>query len=348
MKLTLLVITCFLLSQTSCKNTEDYLLSDLYIKETAQEKSNILWSRINENTSSAEWFWDIKTLKLINPFYDLNFTFNHKYDIFPESREKFIHSVGIISKVKINITNPLFTGMLKSGNNNCFLRFSTAKKFNPAKSSAKEAFSNFVPSMALKCLIDKKPSVNLMAMVDITGQESWNFFKNPLKSNFDAKTPSDMAVKLLINSFKKISDFPSAVGISDFTKFDEQGNIENEPVYPFYLEFAPVEENQKLFEDYYTKDWKDIIIKGVDEGKVIYNIIAHRIGCLPEKIGELVTASKFTTSFFSDRKLFFRHQRLSEDDKGKDTEKYRDGFEMLKGIIPGEPKREDKKCPFGY
>ena len=89
-------------------------------------------------------------------------------------------------------------------------------------------------------------------------------------------------------------------------------------------------------------------MENIKEGQTLYNIIAHRIGCIPEKIGELVAASNFTTSYFADRKMFFRHQRLAEDDKDNDNAKYRDGFGMIKGIIHGADKNETKKCPFGY
>ena len=81
------------------------------------------------------------------------------------------------------------------------MRLSVAKEVKTKDKTPQGAYGNFVPGMALKCLIDGKESVNLVAMHDTSGQISYNFFKHSFTNSFPISEPSDAALKLLAGAF---------------------------------------------------------------------------------------------------------------------------------------------------
>lgn len=343
------LLLCFMIFfNNSISSSNRFIASDFFLSQSAEDKLRIIWSKIMENTSPADWFSALKIIQLTLPWYDLDASFDYRYDIMPSDRDKLIHSQGIVSKVNVKITKSLHTGVLNSGCKNAILRLSVAKETKLKDKSPHGAYGNFVPGMALKCFINGLESVNLVAMYDTSGQYSYNFFKHPFTNSFPISEPSDYPLKLLAGAFTKVSKYVSSVGVSNWTEVDEQGNSQSNVNYPFRLEFVPTEKAQNLFRDEYTEDFKKIIMNGLKKDSVIYDIISHRVGYAPEKIGEIVTTSDFTTSYYADRVLFFRHQRIAEDDSKNGYNKYRDSYDTKTGIHKGEKVPEPTKCPFGY
>ena len=96
-----------------------------------------------------------------------------------------------------------------------------------------------------------------------------------------------------------------------------------------------------------------LICKNIPSGTLIYEVFAiDEPGCAPEKIGELVSKSEFTTSTFADRHLLFRHGLIDNDDKyfkGEKRSEARDFYSIWSGLKEGtEPRHPVKKCPFGF
>ncbi len=87
-------------------------------------------------------------------------------------RTKYIHSVGVVGKVKLVLkgANP-YTGLFKKADYG-LVRFSSA-----APPSATDLNSPLTPGLGLKFLRDNVDSANLVAMKGVNGQPgNWNFF----------------------------------------------------------------------------------------------------------------------------------------------------------------------------
>ena len=337
--------------ETKQQRTVQYFNSESYLNDNAETKFDKLWEKIIENKNPGQFYSKIKTTRIITQ--DNHPTIDNKGDVLPEGRRKLIHSVGVVAKVAFNVvTKSKYTGLFNSGSQNALLRLSAAKDYDIKKSSAKQAYNNFAPGFGLKFLVNKKISENLVAMYDPLGQESWNFFKNTFTNNFRVNLHQDLENKLVSRSFAKVTNWISGVGLLGISSVKENGEIEKSPVFPYRLEFVPNPNLTKLFKDEYTEDFKDIISK-IPSETLIYEVFAiDQPGCEPEKIGELVSKSEFTTSTFADRHLFFRHGLLDADDKhtkGNGRSEARDFYSFWGGFKEGkEPRAPIKKCPFGY
>jgi hypothetical protein len=99
-------------------------------------------------------------------------TFETKGDVLPNgilgTREKYIHSVGSVGKVRLEVKNPQFSGIFK-GADYGIIRLS----------SALDPKDYLAPGMGLKFLRTGMDSANLVAMWSVNGQPgNWNFFAN--------------------------------------------------------------------------------------------------------------------------------------------------------------------------
>lgn len=187
-------------------------------------------------------------------------------------------------------------------------------------------------------------------MFDTMGQKSWNFFKNTFTNNFKVNENPDIMNILLAQKFCLVTNSITAVGLKGISSYNEDGKAENNIVFPFRLEFIPNPDLKLLFSDNFTLDYKDILMN-IQPGTLIYTVYAiDEPGCEPEKIGEIITKSEFTTSRFSDEHLFFRHGLVDEDDlefEGRNKE--RDFYFFFGGMRKvTEPKKANKKCPIGF
>jgi hypothetical protein len=323
--------------------------SEKFNDQSAKQKLDRLWELIVQDRTPGTFYGAVHTAGVLTQ--NNQDTFEHKGDVFPDGREKLIHSVGVIAKVSFNVVpNHKYTGLLSSGAKNALLRLSAAKEYDVTKSSSTGAYNNFAPGFGLKFLVDNGISQNLVAMFDTMGQASWNYFKNTFTNNFRINQNPDLANKMIATSFARETNWISGVGLLDIASITENGTINNNPKYPFRLDFVPNPQLTKMFKDEYTEDYKKIISR-IPSGTLIYTVfVIDEPGCEGEKIGELVSQSEFTTSLFSDRLLFFRHGLIDRDDKNfSGRSEARDFYSMIWGLKVGtEPRKPTKKCPFGY
>merc|ERR1719361_3000376 len=148
-----------------------------YVAKTAAEKSEIIWANVMEDLTPADWFG---ILELPGIFTEsMCPTLRAPGDELPweegiisdGTRYKYIHTVGAVGQVEWkNLGGHTYSGIF-SGATMGVARFSLAKE--PAPPAL-----NTAPGMGLKFLRDGIDSANLVAMYDVAGQESWNFFEN--------------------------------------------------------------------------------------------------------------------------------------------------------------------------
>ena len=282
-----------------------------YIKKTANEKKDALWSKLIEDKNSNGWYNPLATLVLFLETMKISFT--HFKDSFPRYRKKYIHSVGTVGQFEIISTSNKFSGVFK-GCKNVIGRLSCAKKPDESKTNPQGGIHNFTPGMALKCLRSGIHSADFIAMYSVEGQESWNFFKNDFTNHIEEVNDiKEVSLKLLANKFSAGSPFIATLGTKDLARYDENGHEEKEIRLPFSLVFKPKDKFRNGLPDTFQENFLDTLTK-IEHNQVLYDIYANNGPDSPlEKIAELKLVSKMVTSKYGDKHLFFRHN-LWEDD----------------------------------
>jgi hypothetical protein len=340
---TLALVTLITLSFISC---QDYN-SGRYIKQSADEKMTDLWGEITADKTPGEWF-GLHTLTGLAGL-DLHPTFEHEGDVFPEGREKLIHTVGVVAMAEfISVEGNPYSGILGSGCQNVLLRLSTAKPYKTKDSSPEAALYNFVPGISVKFLVDKKPSVNTVAMYSTSGQPSWNFFEHDFSPQFDINY-KQMAFgeKVVAAKFNQISYYVSTLGNKEMCSVTQDGAEvdESDIKFPFKLIFRAPNAVKKSMSKKYDEDYIKVA-KGFKIGTTIYSVYASGSpNCIEEYIGEIRLTSRFTTSTFADTRLFFKHPSNEPDFADQpDWQKHRDFWSLTEKTPAADVKRG--KCPF--
>jgi len=219
-------------------------------------------------------------------------------------RNKDIHSVGVISKVKFEVSSSPFSGIFK-GADYGLIRHSTA---SPYSSSG----TNIKPGLGLKFLRDGVDSANLVSMFAVDGQDNWNFFANDWSNHIPA--PVSKAFIPLGIKFHTATDFIQAVGLSDMAKYDQTGAEASPAVFPFSLRFEP--SGQFDWSETYTKDPLEQLCS-IPTGSTLWEVYGwdapKELGGTEHLIGSLVSTSETVKSFYSDDMLLIRHQRAEDD-----------------------------------
>jgi len=109
----------------------------------------------------------------------------------------------------------------------------------------------------------------------------------------------------------------SVKGLSDFDQF---GNWETDPVWPFNMVLKP--NDPCGFPDEWHGSYLDTLTSGcIPSGHDLFEVFAREapeeLGGELYQIGVITTASEMVTSMYGDTKLFFRHVRFEEDLEAK-------------------------------
>ena len=97
-------------------------------------------------------------------------------DELPTGRRKLIHPVGVVGRVEWRDRggHP-YTGIFKGGAKHGIVRLGHSLVPRPGK--ATDTVGNPRPGMGLKLLRDGRDSANVLAVISLSGQQSWNFFE---------------------------------------------------------------------------------------------------------------------------------------------------------------------------
>jgi len=249
----------------------------------------------------------------------MNLTFDAAQDDFPKqyigsflTRKKLVHSVGPISRGRyVPVSNPFnYTGIFRSGSDSALFRFSAAAapSTNP---------DNLTPGIAVKFLRDQIPSGNAFAMFALTGQPSYNFFKHDWSNHPpDLGDWAPLALKALKARFGVGSAWPSMLGLSDIARYDQQGNMESRPNFPYRLVFHPNKRIHTALPDpYQGVPFQSQVVKVLNQAnETIFSVWAEdQPGDKLVQIGELITSTPATTTQFGDVSLFFQHTLMEAD-----------------------------------
>jgi len=230
-------------------------------------------------------------------------------DFLGNYRTKYIHSVGTVGKVKFvsNGKHP-FTGVWE-GAQHGLIRCS----------SAVEPVDYIAPGFGLKFLRDGIDSADLVALYSVNGTPGdWNFFEKDFSNHIPAAVGA--ALHAVGTKFYTETAWIQSVGLSDFSKFGEDGKKIEAPVFPFKLRFHPNKETNGLIPNDRQDDKMAYIGQlesMIPADTVLYDVYGldapPSLGGVEILMGTLQLEGKLTRSKFGDEQLFFRHQLSSDD-----------------------------------
>jgi hypothetical protein len=283
-----------------------YSLPPGYESNSGPAKLAVLWQNIlGDNNHSGSWYGmlDMAMLLLRSDWV----TGHTASDIMPDGRKKLIHTVGGVAKAKIVWTNSAkYTGMFRAANN-VLIRASTALEADS---------SGMTPALAIKALRDGVPSGNIIAMYELDGQKTLNFFEHNLCTHLAARPSFPMKLQVLGAKFKLQSAYPGCLGLSEFASFDESGNRILSPQFPWALMFQVNPDLTRSMSGNTNLNIADSLVRGVPQGSILYKIFAVADPWSPnqlEELGYIQTTSPFRASAFADLTVFYKHTFLEDD-----------------------------------
>lgn len=289
-----------------CKFPRDITYED----KTAEQKLALLQAKIHEDPSSSTYH-NLAAVLLKISGESVRLSFDAVSDVFPQEREKLIHSVGVVGAIRFESTEEHpYTGLFKEGADYGLIRFSSAKE--PSK-------SGFTPGLAVKFLRDGRPSANFVAMPSLDGQtcDAPNFFELPFRNHIVAT--ESFGLSLIVKKFWQASYCPQMVGLSDIAT-PGSTDAEFQAVFPYQLTLrSPLGElgiNTVSVDCCSNPSNWMANFANLEPDTVLFDVLAQASPDAEEKkIGRILLTEKLTTSKFADEKLFFKHQHMEDDFK---------------------------------
>ena len=119
--------------------------------------------------------------------------------------------------------------------------------------------------------------------------------------------------------------------------FDQEGNAEPNPVFPFSLRLVPnhdLDQPATVAEGY--TDFREQL-KAIPQGSWLYDVYAMdqpvELGGTESYIARIWTKSELTTSYWGDDHMYFRHERMDDDLKLRpEWEKYTPKYHFFQNL----------------
>eukprot|EP00455_Lapot_gusevi_P011497 TRINITY_DN152_c0_g1_i6.p1 TRINITY_DN152_c0_g1~~TRINITY_DN152_c0_g1_i6.p1 ORF type:complete len:350 (-),score=144.36 TRINITY_DN152_c0_g1_i6:74-1123(-) len=283
---------------------------DGFESQSAADKMQALWMKIMADGGQPATWWN--ALQLLELFTeDDTVTGTTFSDFMPDGRKKLIHSVGAIAQAKF-----VWTGH-DYGYSGLFNHTvgSASIGFVRASSAVQPSAKGITPGLSFKFFRDNVPSANFMAMYQLDGQTTLNFFANPLCNHVPIRPDLPFSVKALGKKFATVSSWPGLVGLSDWSLYRQDGNRDPNLRFPFALVFQPNPALTAKFNSTTSFDIPSYFPNSFQGNEVLYKVYAvpSPDNSPLEFLGELRLASRFVASQFADRQLFFRHDFIERD-----------------------------------
>lgn len=294
-------------------------------QKSSPDKQDMLWKATVADTKSNEWPNVLEEALLLVEQMNLTFDSVDWDEFMPNeiktwpyktgyARTKLIHSQGVVALVSWkSLGNHNYTGLFQ-GATHGLMRLSLA---GPPDTSADSP--NMGPGVAFKFLRDGMPASQVIAMYQLGGQSSFNFFEHDLTNHVpDLGTSAPFKLRVIRETFAAASNWPTMIGVSEFASFTQSGAAVPSPNAPFRVVFHPTAAYHQKFNN--TTPKPDILAdvgQALIPGSTVYEVWAqdspYNDPNDPQLIGTLVLNSKGFTSMFGDKTLFMRHVRMEDD-----------------------------------
>lgn len=175
------------------------------------------------------WYEGVDLTELFTQ--DMNLSFDHVSDTMPPGRTKMTHPRGVTFKIAYKpVEGHSYTGVFK-GAKHGIMRISETVRTFPEKGSTS-------PGFGIKFLRDGMDSANGVTMFSFDGQPSFNYFKSRWSTHLNEPV-NECARQTIGKKLAETTPHIGAMSVMDWSKWDEHGNEEAEPNWPFLLEFEP-------------------------------------------------------------------------------------------------------------
>jgi len=292
---------------------------DDYEMWSAAEKLDYLWANLTSDRRSGSFMNPLETLwKIQDPDYLWAMTKTHK-DWRDPSHEKATHGMGGHAKAHFEWKQHEYTGMFQQADQ-CVIRMANAAAPGGISMGA------YGPNLAVKCLRDGAESANMQFIWQLDGyavmpsgaQSTCSYFDAPLSNHNPLRDDIAMPLKdTFVKKFQAIDPGSMLVGVSQMALINQNGTSAKAPRFPFVLVLKPAPGLNKApcTFDQPLSQLLNLEAAGLGiPGKTLYEVYAVKDApttwqetASPEHIGSLVLDSPFTTSWFGDHQLFFRH-----------------------------------------
>jgi hypothetical protein len=225
-----------------------------------------------------------------------------------------IHTVGSVCKFKLKIPDSSpYTGLLGPGLQTGLIRLGGA--LDPS--------NGITPGLGFKLPRSGVHDGDFVTLHSLRFGDQWNFF---LKNQSNHLEPVGGIVSVLVAKFKEASQCAYQIGLSDLARYSQNGKEHNPPKFPFKLFMTP---NTALKTGTNTQsvDAVHAEIDAIPSGTRLFTVYACaeaagdelnpsedlRSCGKPMVLGDIITTSQCTTSWYGDSSLHIRHTRIEED-----------------------------------
>lgn len=264
-------------------------------------KADRIWAKVTESTRSAAWQ---EPAAFFSQGQDE--VFDTEGDELAPGRTKAIHTVGTVAKVQwVSTDDHPYTGIFR-GSDTGFARFSVG---SPVQNDPLPV----VPSLAVKMMRDGVDSANIFGMHGFEGASGMNFFKHCWSNNVPTFTSPALA-PVFAKFGEATTSYGTANGLSNMARYTQDGQEEQQIVFPFEIRFEPTAEAQVSADE--ATSYLDHVAM-IPSGATLFKVYAldapRELGGSEHLIGNIVMRSSGTRSTWGDKKMFFRHQRKEDD-----------------------------------
>lgn len=213
---------------SECKFPEEtkHLDTEEYQRMSAKCKEELVWQKTLSDGRRERFYTGPEFNSLFNQ--DMNHSYDSVTDTMPEGRKKVTHPVGCTGKVEF-IAHPdsPYTGMFR-GAKHGIARISETVKTTPEVTKT-------VPGHGVKLFRDGMSSANWVAMFSFDGHESFNFFKNRWTTIL-RESNNQCARETIMKHLATVTDHVGATSVMEVAMFDQYGNEEEYPHWPYQLD----------------------------------------------------------------------------------------------------------------
>lgn len=283
-----------------------YYQSKAWLAKTAATKQAELWNEVINDKAPGAF---PSAAELIGIFAEsMEPSFSTAGDSMAKgliygTRTKYIHSVGVVGKVKFVPTKANTYSNAMGGSDYGLIRLSSAA------APTADGSQPLAPGLGLKFLRDGMDSANLVAMYGVAGTPGdWNFFSKDFYNHIGAATGA--ALEAVAYKFSSATSYIQEVALKDMAQSD---------TYPFSLRFVPHSDVHSLFPTELTGAPMMYVdqLQTVPAGSTLYDVMAYdkpqELGGVETNIGSLVLDGVLTSSKWGDQNLFFRHEKMDDD-----------------------------------
>ena len=220
-------------------------------------------------------------------------------DLMEPGRPKLIHARGAVAMVRfIPAEGTPFTGLLGSEGAHGLIRLSLV-----AKVAGDAAYT---PALALKLLIDARPSADVLAMNHTVGQgRDFNLFSNTMTNDLsNTHNELRLAQRVMSYFFHRVSTQPRRMVSTHLATHGTTGSPVDAVSAPDRLVFTATDEAKAIFDDRAGVDFR-LVLSELASDTTLYSVDGLTNG-RPVPVGTIVMTTPFVSSDGGDR-LFFRH-----------------------------------------